>query len=78
MSTEHPPGDAGPEPRRGPTGDLNPTGIVTGTIADRRRRQCLNYSFYRLDPVCRQLPADERRSAGPEFIELVRRNDRLR
>ena len=47
---EHSPGDAGPPPRRGPSVDLDPTGIVTGKAADRQRRQFLNYSFYRLDP----------------------------
>jgi chlorite dismutase len=31
----------------------------------------MNYSFYRLDPVFRRLPADERRAAGIEFNELV-------
>ena len=62
---EHSPGDAGPPPRRGPSVDLDPTGIVTGKAADRQRRQFLNYSFYRLDPVFRRLPADERRAAGP-------------
>ena len=58
------PGDTGPSPRRGPAVDLDPTGIVTGKGADRQRRQFLNYSFYRLDPVFRRLPADERRATG--------------
>ena len=70
---EHSPGDTGPPPRRGPSVDLDPTGIVTGKGPDRQRRQFLNYSFYRLDPVFRRLPADERRAAGTEFIELVRK-----
>ena len=61
---EHSPGGTGPPPRRGPTVDLDPTGIVTGKSPDRQRRQFLNYSFYRLDPVFRRLPADERRAAG--------------
>ena len=73
MSMDLPPGDAGPPRRRGPSVDLDPTGIVTGKGADRQRRQYLNYSFYRLDPVFRRLPADERRAAGSEFIELVRK-----
>src|SRR5688572_4281080 len=72
-SMEHSPGDTGPPPRRGPSVDLDPTGIVTGKAPDRQRRQFLNYSFYRLDPLFRRLPADERRTAGTEFIELVRK-----
>jgi chlorite dismutase len=68
---EHSPGDAGP-PRRGPTVDLDPSGSVTGKSPDRQRRQYLNYAFYRLDPMFRRLPADERRAAAAEFIELVR------
>jgi chlorite dismutase len=72
MSSEHPPGETGPPPRRGPSVDLDPTGIVTGKPPDRQRRQFLNYSFYHLDPVFRRLPASERRAAGAEFIELVR------
>jgi chlorite dismutase len=73
MSIEHSPGDAAAPLRRGPSVDLDPTGIVTGKAADRQRRQFLNYSFYRLDPVFRRLPPDERRTAGLEFIELVRK-----
>ncbi len=73
MSTEHPPEGAGPQPRRGPSVDLDPTGIVTGKAADRQRRQFLNYSFYRLDPVFRRLPADERRAATAGFVELVQK-----
>ena len=73
MSKEHSPVDTAPPPRRGPSVDLDPAGIVTGKSADRQRRQFLNYSFYRLDPVFRRLSADERRAAGTEFIELVRK-----
>jgi chlorite dismutase len=73
MSSEHPPGETGPPPRRGPSVDLDPTGIVTGKPPDRQRRQFLNYSFYQLDPLFRRLPANERRTAGTEFIELVRK-----
>jgi len=69
---EHSPGDTGPPPRRGPSVDLDPTGIVTGKAPDRQRRQFLNYSFYRLDPAFRRIRADERRAAGNEFVELVR------
>ena len=72
MNKENPPEGAGPPPRRGPSVDLDPTGIVTAKVPDRQRRQFLNYSFYRLDPVFRRLPADEQRAAGTEFIELVR------
>jgi chlorite dismutase len=70
MSMEHSP-DAAPPPRRGPSVDLDPTGVVSGKGPDRQRRQFMNYSFYRLDPVFRRLPADERRAAGIEFNELV-------
>src|SRR6185436_10113047 len=73
MSTENTPGQPGPPPRRGPSVDLDPTGIVTGKAPDRQRRQFLNYSFYQLDPAFRRLPAPERRAAGAEFIELVRK-----
>ena len=41
---EHSP-EGGPPPRRGPSVDLDPTGIVTGKSPDRQRRQFLNYSF---------------------------------
>jgi chlorite dismutase len=61
-----------PPPRRGPTVDLDPNGIGTARGPDRQRRQFLNYSFYRLDPVFRRLPADEQRAAATGFIELVR------
>jgi chlorite dismutase len=70
MSMEHSP-DAGPLPRRGPSVDLDPTGIVTSKAPDRQRRQFMSYSFYRLDPLFRRLPAHERRAAGTEFRELV-------
>ena len=74
---EHSPEVAGPPPRRGPSVDVDPTGIVTGKSADRQRRQFLNYSFYRLDPVFRRLPADEQRVAAAGFIELVRKWESL-
>ncbi|MGH9255756.1 MAG: chlorite dismutase family protein, partial [Vicinamibacterales bacterium] len=70
---EHSPEGTSPPPRRGPSVDLDPTGIVTGKSPDRQRRQFLNYSFYRLDPVFRRLPADEQRVAAAGFIELVRK-----
>src|SRR5687768_5486450 len=60
----------GPPPRRGPSVDPDPSGIVTGKSPDRQRRQYLSYSFYRLDPVFRRRPAEERRDATAEFIEL--------
>ena len=68
-----PEGSGAPPPRRGPSVELDPTGIVTGKSADRQRRQFLNYSFYRLDPVFRRLPPDDQRAAAAEFIELVRK-----
>jgi chlorite dismutase len=63
--------------RRGPSVDLDPSGIVTGKSPDRQRRQFLNYSFYRLDPLFRRLPVDEQRVAAEEFIELVRKWESL-
>src|SRR6185436_3509135 len=74
---EHPPETTGPPPRRGPSVDLDQTGIVTGKSPDRQRRQFLNYSFYRLDPVFRRLPADEQRVAASGFIELVQKWESL-
>ena len=73
MSTEHPPEGTGLPARRVLWVDLDPSGIVTGKIADRQRRQFLNYSLIPLDPVFRRLPADDQRSAAAEFIELVLR-----
>ena len=58
---------AAPRPRRRPQSDRN----RHGQEPDRQRRQFLNYSFYRLDPVFRRLPADEQRVAATGFIELV-------
>ena len=69
---EHAPERIGPPPRRGPSVDLDPNGIVTSKDPDRQRRQFLNYSFYRLEPAFRRLPADEQRASAIEFIELVR------
>jgi chlorite dismutase len=69
---DHAPEVTAPPPRRGPSVDLDPNGIVTGKSPDRQRRQFLNYSFYRLDPVFRRLPADEQRAAAAGFIDLVR------
>ena len=69
---EHPPEGTGTTSRRGPSVDLDPTGVVTGKGPDRQRRQFLNYSFYRLDPVFRRLPAGEQRAAAAGFIDLVR------
>ena len=74
---EHSPEGTAPPPRRGPSVDLDPTGILTGKSPDRQRRQFLNYSFYRLDPVFRRLPADEQRAAAAGFIELVRKWESL-
>jgi hypothetical protein len=72
MSMDHSRGGAGQPPRRGPSVDLDPNGIVAGKSPDRQRRQFLNYAFYRLDPVFRRLPADEQRAAAADFLELVR------
>jgi chlorite dismutase len=72
MSTEPPSERTGAPPRRGPSVDLDPTGIVTGKSPDRQRRQFLNYSFYRLDPAFRRLPPEEQRDAAAAFLELVR------
>ena len=72
MSIEHSPESTVPPSRRGPSVDLDPTGIVTGKSPDRQRRQFLNFSFYRLDPVFRRLPGGEQRAAADGFIELVR------
>jgi chlorite dismutase len=72
MSIEHAPESTVPPSRRGPSVDLDPTGIVTGKSPDRQRRQFLNFSFYRLDPVFRRLPGGEQRAAADGFIELVR------
>src|SRR5215510_2834057 len=69
---DHSPGNAGPPPRRGPSVDLDPHGIVTGKGPDRERRQFLNYAFYRLDPAFRRLPADQQQAAASSFVELVR------
>jgi chlorite dismutase len=72
---EHDPRGTDP-PRRGPSVDLDPTGIVTAKPPDRQRRQFLNYAFYRLDPVFRRRPADERREAAAAFIDLVQQWER--
>jgi chlorite dismutase len=80
MSTESSSSDSersGPPPRRGPSVDLDPTGIVSGKSPDRQRRQFLNYSFYRLDPAFRRHPVDEQRTAAGEFIDLVKRWESL-
>jgi chlorite dismutase len=69
---EHSPGGTGPPPRRGPSVDLDPNGIVTGKSPDRQRHQFLNYAFYRLDAGFRRQPVDEQRAAANEFLELVR------
>jgi hypothetical protein len=71
MSMEHSPESTGPPPRRGPSVDLDPSGIVTGKSPDRQRRQFL-YSFYRLDPVFRRLSPDEQRFAAAGFRYATR------
>ena len=67
----HSPEDTGPQPRRGPSVDLDPHGIVTAKSPDRQRRQFLNYAFYRLDPAFRRLPAGDQRAAAAAFVGLV-------
>lgn len=74
---EQSPGDTGPPPRRGPSVDLDPNGIVAGKSPDRQRRQFLNYAFYRLDPVFRRLPVDQQREATTAFSALVRQWESL-
>jgi chlorite dismutase len=73
MSMEPPPERTGPPPRRGPSVELDPTGIVTGKSPDRQPRQFLNYSFYKLDPAFRRLPAEEQQAAATGFVEMVGR-----
>src|SRR5262245_47365447 len=77
MSMEHPAENSSPSPRRGPSVDLDPSGIVTGKSPDRQRRQFLNYAFYRLDPVFRRLPAEEQRAAASGFVDLVQKWESL-
>src|SRR5262245_32406577 len=77
MSIEPPSERTGPPPRRGPSVDLDPTGIVTGKSPDRQRRQFLNYAFYRLDPAFRRLPADEQQAAARGFVDLVQKWESL-
>ncbi len=60
-----------PPARRGPMVDLDPSGQVTGREPDRSRRQFLNYAFFKVDPVFRRLPLDERRQASDEFVALL-------
>ena len=72
MSTEPSSDHTGAPPRRGPSVDLDPAGIVSGKSPDRQRRQFLNYSFYRLDPGFRRLPVEEQRAAAAAFVELVK------
>ncbi len=72
MSTEPSPDHTSAPPRRGPSVDLDPAGIVSGKSPDRQRRQFLNYSFYRLDPGFRRLPVEEQRAAAAAFVELVK------
>ena len=72
VASEPLPDRTGPPPRRGPSVDIDPTGVVSGKSPDRQRRQFLNFSFYKLDPVFRRLAAGEQGAAAREFIELVR------
>jgi chlorite dismutase len=72
MSMERSPQATAPPVRRGPTVDVDPSGLATAKAPDRQRRQFLNFSFYRLDPAFRRLPAGEQRAAADGFINLVR------
>jgi chlorite dismutase len=74
---DHPPESTGQPPRRGPSVDLDPSGIVAGKPPDRQRRQFLNYSFYQLDPAFRRLPPEEQRTAAAGFVDLVRKWESL-
>src|SRR4026208_1222023 len=60
MSMEHPPGDTGAPPPRGRRGASDGGEFVP-------------YSFHRRDRGFRRPAGDERRAAGTEFIELVRK-----
>ena len=71
MHSEPPTGTAVAAPRRGPSVDLDPSGVVEARSPDRQRRQFLNYAFYRLDPEFRRLPLAEQREAADAFIALV-------
>jgi chlorite dismutase len=72
---EQTPKGTDPPPRRGPSVDTDPTGIVTGRPPDRQRRQFLHYSFYRLDGAFRREAATTQRAAGREFVDLIRSFD---
>lgn len=65
-----------PQQRSGPPHrmvDLDPSGQVGGREPDQATRQFLGYVFYKLDPAFKRLPAEQRREAGDEFIELCKR-----
>lgn len=66
------PGESRPAARRGPSVDLDPSGLVAARAPDRQRRQFINYAFYRLDPAFRRLPVSEQREAAAAFVEVVR------
>ena len=40
--------------------------------SDDDRRQYVNFAFYKVDPVWRRLPAEERKKGKCEFVEVVR------
>lgn len=70
MSENHPTPD---KPQRSRLVDLDPSGQQTQREPDRTRRQFLNYSFFKLAPEFRRLPAEERRAARQQFVEAVQR-----
>ena len=53
--------------------DMDPSGQVGGREPDRAERQFLSYGFFKLDPVFRRLPLEEKHSAAAQFAELVQR-----
>lgn len=53
--------------------DLDPSGLISRKAPDQAKRQFLNYSFYKLEPAFRRLPAEEKTTAKAEFAELCGR-----
>jgi chlorite dismutase len=51
--------------------DLDPAGLISKKAPDQTKRQFLNYSFYKLDPAFRRLPAEEIAAAKAEFVEVA-------
>lgn len=53
--------------------DLDPAGLISKKAPDQTKRQFLNYSFYKLDPAFRRLPAGEIEAAKVEFAQVCQR-----